>query len=174
MICLHTLNMHYRFTSARIDIRLLFNLDSETYSYFWQIHKANKPTKQSKMRSKDRHSTSALTLKWRARRNIWFISWILCISGQRHTLGQVWRLTLTATVNFQHNQFMWSSIITICVLQRRLNFRGMTRFFSNVLARRKTSPALPYGTIRFLCGLFYMQNYPLTSRVNGLCFHTTN
>lgn len=33
-----------------------------------------------------------------------------------HT-GTGWRLPLTATVNFQHNQFMCSSIITICVLQ---------------------------------------------------------
>ncbi len=135
----------------------------------WQTHEANKPTKQSKMRNKNCHSTSALTLKWRARCNIWFISWILCISGQRDTLGQVWRLPLTATVNFQHNQFMWSSIITICVLQWRLNFWGTTHFFSNVSARRKTSPASPYGTIRSLCGIFYMRNYAC---VNGLCFHT--
>lgn len=35
--------------------------------------------------------------------------------AQGHT-GTGWRLPLTATVNFQHNQFMCSSIITICVL----------------------------------------------------------
>lgn len=34
--------------------------------------------------------------------------------AQGHT-GTGWRLPLTATVNFQHNQFMCSSIITICV-----------------------------------------------------------
>jgi len=36
MICLHTLNMHYRFTSARIDIRLALQswvFHSETH-YF--------------------------------------------------------------------------------------------------------------------------------------------
>lgn len=36
--------------------------------------------------------------------------------AQGHT-GTGWRLPLTATVNFQHNQFMCSSIITICVPQ---------------------------------------------------------
>lgn len=35
--------------------------------------------------------------------------------AEGHT-GTGWRLPLTATVNFQHNQFMCSSIITICVL----------------------------------------------------------
>lgn len=34
--------------------------------------------------------------------------------AQGHS-GTGWRLPLTATVNFQHNQFMCSSIITICV-----------------------------------------------------------
>lgn len=42
---------------------------------------------------------------------------------------------------------MWSSIITICVLHRRPSFRGTMRFFSNVLACKKTSPVVPYGTI---------------------------
>lgn len=34
--------------------------------------------------------------------------------AEGHT-GTGWRLPLTATVNFQHNQFMCSAIITICV-----------------------------------------------------------
>lgn len=72
-----------------------------------------------KVEAKRGHTTSVLTLKWRAWCNIWLISWILCINGQRDTLGQDWRLPLTATVNFQHNQFMCSSIITICVQQSR-------------------------------------------------------
>lgn len=37
--------------------------------------------------------------------------------AQGHS-GTGWRLPLTATVNFQHNQFMCSSIITICVLHK--------------------------------------------------------
>ena len=87
-------------------------------------------TNKVKSRSEGPRTTSVLTLKWRVRHNIWLISWILCISGQRDTLGQVWRLPLTATVNFQHNQFMCSSIITICVLQRRQRFGGATWFLS--------------------------------------------
>lgn len=36
------------------------------------------------------HTTSALTLKGGAHcANIWSISWILCISGHRDTVGQV-------------------------------------------------------------------------------------
>lgn len=43
-----------------------------------------------KWRSESPHTTFVLTLKGAAHcANIWSISWILCISGHRDTLGQV-------------------------------------------------------------------------------------
>lgn len=100
-------------------------------SYLYEKH-----TCMNKVEAKQGCTTSVLTLKWRTWYNIWLISWILCINGQRDTLGQDWRLPLTATVNFQHNQFMCSSIITICVLQSRQRIWGAMWSLSKKLRPR--------------------------------------
>lgn len=106
-------------------------------SYLWKKCTClTSPMNKVKVEAKRGRTTSALTLKWRAGCNIWLISWILCINGQRDTLGQDWRLPLTATVNFQHNQFMCSSIITICVLQSRQRIWGAMWFLSKKLRPR--------------------------------------
>lgn len=108
-------------------------------------------TNKVKVEAKRGRTTSVLTLKWRAWCNIWLISWILCINGQRDTLGQDWRLPLTATVNFQHNQFMCSSIITICVQQSRQRIWGAMWFLSKKLRPRGRQVQLRHMEFKALC-----------------------
>lgn len=107
--------------------------------------------KKVKVEVKRGRTTSVLTLKWRAWCNIWLISWILCINGQRDTLGQDWRLPLTATVNFQHNQFMCSSIITICVLQSRQRIWRAMWFLSKKLRPRGRQVQLRHMEFKARC-----------------------
>lgn len=86
---------------------------------FLKISRSTRAQAEStkRRRSESPHTTFVLTLKRSSALCKHLVHQLdpMHQRAQGHT-GTGWRLPLTATVNFQHNQFMCSSIITICVL----------------------------------------------------------